>query len=109
LDLHGQHDHQYLLDAQTHIDIIDGFGKAEIKDIKNNYFTSFNNYQSAVREYSKLLRMQNDKEQRLEDLRYRLAEIEKINLKENEEEELINERNVLKNFEKIYHVCQQLL
>jgi len=109
LDLHGQHDHQYLLDTQTHIDIIDGFGKSEIRDIKNNYMNSFNNYQDIIKEYSKLLKLKNDKEARLEDLRYRLAEFEKLDLKENEEEDLNNERNVLKNYEKIYHICQNLL
>jgi len=109
LDLHGQHDHQYLLDTQTHIDIIDSFGKMEISDIKKNYTDSFNNYQNVLREYSRLLRLQNDKEAKLEDLRYRFKEIEGLNLKENEDDELENERNVLRNYEKIYHLCQSLL
>ncbi|MBM3710129.1 MAG: hypothetical protein FJW61_06890, partial [Actinobacteria bacterium] len=109
LDLHGQHDHQYLLDMQTHIDIIDSFGKMEISDIKKSYTDSFNNYQNVLREYSRLLRLQNDKEAKLEDLRYRLKEIEGLNLKENEDNELENERNVLRNYEKIYHLCQSLL
>ena len=41
----------------------------------------------------------------LSDLKYRLDEIEKLKLKENEEEELENEKNVLKNYEKIYNLC----
>lgn len=45
------------------------------------------------------------KEIRLSDLKYRLDEIEKLKLKENEEEELENEKNVLKNYEKIYNLC----
>ena len=108
LDLHGQHDHQYLLDSQTHIDIIDSFGKSEVKDVKNDYLNSFNNYRSLIRDYSRLLKLQNDKEKRLEDIKYRLAEIEKLDLKEHEEEELENERNVLKNYEKIYQACQNI-
>jgi len=62
-----------------------------------------------LREYSRLLRLQNDKEAKLEDLRYRFKEIEGLNLKENEDDELENERNVLRNYEKIYHLCQSLL
>jgi len=36
IDLHGQHDHQYLLEPDTHIDIIDSFGKEGIFEIKKN-------------------------------------------------------------------------
>ncbi|MBU4449887.1 MAG: DNA repair protein RecN, partial [Actinobacteria bacterium] len=105
LDLHGQHDHQSLLDEDTHIDIIDSFGKADVKNIKLQYQKSYKNFINAKKQMDELLKKQVEKEIRLSDLKYRLDEIEKLKLKENEEEELENEKNVLKNYEKIYNLC----
>lgn len=105
LDLHGQHDHQSLLDENTHIDIIDGFGKTDVKNIKLQYQKSYKNFINAKKQLDELLKKQTEKETRLSDLKYRLDEIEKLKLKENEEEELENEKNVLKNYEKIYNLC----
>lgn len=105
LDLHGQHDHQSLLDEDTHIDIIDCFGKVDVKNIKLQYQKSYKNFINAKKQMDELLKKQVEKEIRLSDLKYRLDEIEKLKLKENEEEELENEKNVLKNYEKIYNLC----
>ena len=105
LDLHGQHDHQSLLDEDTHIDIIDSFGKADVKNIKLQYQKSYKNFINTKKQMDELLKKQVEKEIRLSDLKYRLDEIEKLKLKENEEEELANEKNVLKNYEKIYNLC----
>lgn len=105
LDLHGQHDHQSLLDEDTHIDIIDSFGKVDVKNIKLQYQKSYKNFINAKKQVDELLKKQVEKEIRLSDLKYRLDEIEKLKLKENEEEELENEKNVLKNYEKIYNLC----
>lgn len=105
LDLHGQHDHQSLLDEDTHIDIIDSFDKVDVKNIKLQYQKSYKNFINAKKQMDELLKKQVEKEIRLSDLKYRLDEIEKLKLKENEEEELENEKNVLKNYEKIYNLC----
>ena len=105
LDLHGQHDHQSLLDEDTHIHIIDSFGKADVKNIKLQYQKRYKNFINTKKQMDELLKKQVEKEIRLSDLKYRLGEIEKLKLKENEEEELENEKNVLKNYEKIYNLC----
>ncbi|MBE3037169.1 MAG: DNA repair protein RecN, partial [Candidatus Atribacteria bacterium] len=105
LDLHGQHDHQSLLDEDTHINIIDRFGKVDVKNIKLQYQKSYKNFINAKKQMDELLKKQVEKEIRLSDLKYRLDEIEKLKFKENEEEELENEKNVLKNYEKIYNLC----
>lgn len=107
LDLHGQHDHQYLLDPNTHIDIIDDFGKKEIFCIKTEYTASYKRFFDIKKELESLIKKQNEKEDRLVTLKYRLDEIEKLELIENEEEELERERNILKNYEKIHNLCQQ--
>jgi DNA repair protein RecN (Recombination protein N) len=109
LDLHGQHDHQYLLESETHIDIIDSFGQNEIKDPKSDFIKNYNNFISISRELARLLKQQDEKEMRLSELQFRLSEIEKLELKDDEETELENEKNVLKNYEKIFNICSRTI
>jgi DNA repair protein RecN (Recombination protein N) len=107
IDLHGQHDHQSLLEPETHIDILDSFGKTVIFEIKKAYEEKYLNYIQATRDLEKLKKLQAEKELRLEELKFRQNEIEKLNLGENEEENLENEKNILKNYEKIYNACAE--
>jgi DNA repair protein RecN (Recombination protein N) len=103
IDLHGQHDHQSLLEQETHIDILDSFGKSAIFDIKKAYEDKYLNFIQSAKDLEKLKKLQTEKELRLEELKFRQNEIEKLNLGENEEENLENEKNILKNYEKIYN------
>jgi DNA repair protein RecN (Recombination protein N) len=103
IDLHGQHDHQSLLEPETHIDILDSFGKSVIFDIKKAYEDKYLNFIQSAKDLEKLKKLQTEKELRLEELKFRQNEIEKLNLGENEEENLENEKNILKNYEKIYN------
>jgi DNA repair protein RecN (Recombination protein N) len=105
IDLHGQHDHQSLLEPETHIDILDSFGKSEIFEIKKAYEEKYLYFVQAARDLEKLKKLQTEKELRLEELKFRQNEIEKLSLDENEEENLENEKNILKNYEKIYNAC----
>jgi len=109
LDLHGQHDHQYLLDWQTHIDIIDSFGREKISPVLEEYKSVYNDYANVSRNLNRLTGMQNERERRLEDLKYRADEIEKLKLEENEEEELEQQRNLMRNYEKIYRLSNESL
>ena len=105
IDLHGQHDHQSLLEPDTHIDILDSFGKSRIYEIKKSYEEKYLNFIHAAKDLEKLKKLQAEKELRLEELKFRKNEIEKLNLDENEEENLETEKNILKNYEKIYNAC----
>jgi len=109
IDIHGQHDHQYLLESSTHIEVIDKFGKGDLENIKKNYKDSLKNYINIKEELEKLLNLKNEKNERLFDLKYRLDEIEKLNLGENEEVDLENELRVLKNYEKIYNLSSECI
>jgi DNA repair protein RecN (Recombination protein N) len=107
LDIHGQHDHQYLLDQKTHMEIIDRFGKDRISGAKKNYSDSFKKYLEKKEEFLKLKELENIREEKLKDLRFRYEEIKKLNIKENEEEILENEMRILKNHEKIYRLASE--
>ncbi len=107
VDIHGQHDHQYLLEPRTHIDIIDRFGKDIISDAKREYSEILELYNKRKEEFLKLKNLKNIREEKLKDLNYRYEEIRKLDIKENEEEILENEMRVLKNYEKIYRLAAE--
>ena len=109
IDIHGQHDHQYLLESSTHIEVVDKFGKGDLENIKKNYKDSLKSYINIKEELEKLINLKNEKDERLFDLKYRLDEIEKLNLGENEEIDLENELRVLKNYEKIYNLSSECI
>lgn len=109
LDLHGQHDHQYLLDPDTHINIIDSFGRSAISPLKQDYESFYRDFIETGKELIKLLKLQSEKELRLEELKFRLNEITKLQLKPDEESELESEKNILKNYEKIFKTCSSTI
>ena len=107
IDLHGQHEHQYLLDSKTHIDIIDNFEKGPILLIKEKYIKYYDSCLVKSKELNELLQMQKTREMRLQDLEYRYRELDKLDIKDNEEMELENELRILKNFENIYELASE--
>lgn len=108
LDLHGQHEHQYLLDQKTHINIIDNSGNEPLLLIKEKYITHYDKYQARLRKLNQLLEMQKNRELHLQDLEYRYDELNKLNIGDNSEEnELENELRILKNYENIYKLVSE--
>ncbi|MHB1376625.1 MAG: DNA repair protein RecN [Candidatus Humimicrobiaceae bacterium] len=109
IDIHGQHDHQYLLEQKTHINIIDRLGKSKLLELKNEYNIELQNYLEEKNQINELKQLQLKKIEKLEDLKYRLKEIEGMGLKENEDILLENEKNILKNSEKIFQYSNECL
>ncbi|MCX6383839.1 MAG: DNA repair protein RecN [Actinobacteria bacterium] len=109
IDIHGQHEHQYLLEQKTHLNIIDRLGKLKLLELKNEYNIELENYLEEKKQIDELKQLQLRKIERLEDLKFRLKEIEELSLKENEDEALENEKNILKNSEKIFQYSNECL
>lgn len=105
LDIHGQHDHQYLLNHKTHIEIVDRFGKRMISVAKKEYSVKLEDYLKKGEEFLKLKELKDTREEKLKDLNYRYEEIKKLDIKDNEEEILENEARILKNYERIYKLA----
>ena len=107
LDIHGQHDHQYLLDPGTHMSIIDNFAGDPILPLKKTYAEKYEEYHLLQNNLEKLINMQENRDSRLQDLKFRYDEIEKLRIEEGEEEKLENELRILKNFESIYKLASE--
>lgn len=101
VDIHGQHDNQSLLRTESHIDLLDSFGGEKISSLKNNYLKLLNEYKEIRNKLKSITGDQNDRERKIDLLRYQIDEIKKAGLKPGEDEELNRQRTILTNSEKI--------
>jgi len=100
LDIHGQHQNQDLLQRNTHILYLDGFiGNEIIEPLAK--FNDLREELLKVKEEIKRISGNTDREKLLDYLKFQIEDIEKSKLKENEEETLKEEYNILANAEKI--------
>ena len=102
LDLHGQHAHQQLLNAMSHIDLLDEF--SGLMGDRGDLFTLFEKFRScrlALEEASSENKGVGD---RLEILRFQLADIQKISPNRGEADLLREKRKRLLNADSIHRL-----
>ncbi|NLK75822.1 MAG: DNA repair protein RecN [Clostridiales bacterium] len=88
IDIHGQHEHQSLLNKAKHLEIVDRFAKDEIGNLKEELETSYREYNKLRQELSQAGM---DEEKRLREisfLEYEINEIKSASLIAGEDEEL---------------------
>ncbi len=99
LDIHGQNDGRQLMDEDSHLAYLDGFGKTS--DELAAFVEAYREYTACKREMDKLSMDEVEKESLADNLRYRIEELENAQLKVGEEDELIARRDLLRNSEKL--------
>jgi len=99
IDVHGQHDHQYLLKPSNQLDVLDQFG--ELWPLRQQYREVFDRLQSIKSRLAELSANRTLREQQLELYRFQSEEIEGAALDADEYVELGARASVLKNLEKI--------
>ena len=82
LDIHGQHDSQLILNPMQHIIYLDKFIGKELEDNLNKYKVKLAEYNTLKQELKNTYGEDQEKERRLDLLRYQYNEIEQANLKE---------------------------
>ncbi|MGG7143640.1 DNA repair protein RecN [Clostridium nigeriense] len=100
LDIHGQHQNQNLLNKAFHILYLDDFIGEKINKYLKVY-EDLRKEQSSIIEKINELNGNTDREKLLDYIKFQIDDIEKANLKINEEEDLKEEFNLLSNAEKI--------
>lgn len=95
VNIHGQHDNQILLAVERHIDILDSFGELE-NDVED-YLTDFKELQKISRKIKQASLDENDKKQRIIELKEIIEEIDGLGISENEDEIVEEEFQLLKN------------
>ncbi|TDT61932.1 DNA repair protein RecN [Fonticella tunisiensis] len=101
IDIHGQHEHQSLLDEDSHMDILDSFCGESFQALKKEYRQKYADLKEIKRELNKLNADEQYKLRRMDLLSFQIQEISEANLKIGEDEELAKRKDILANSEKI--------
>ncbi|HAQ08031.1 MAG TPA: DNA repair protein RecN [Bacillus bacterium] len=106
IDIHGQHEHQELMDEARHINLLDQFGSEEIIPALSEYQQVFRSYEQMQKKLKSLSENEQQMAHRLDLIQFQLEEIQSANLKIDEDEELLEEKRKLGNFERIFDSIQ---
>jgi len=99
VDVHGQHDHQYLLKPANQLDVIDQFGN--LWELRNRYRTAFDTLQSTRARLTQLSTNSLLRNQQLDLYRFQAKEIDAAELDAAEYTQLQSRAAVLTNLEKL--------
>lgn len=101
VDIHGQHEHQALLDAENHISYLDAYCHAESLPIIEKIDVIVSRRSELMLKRNSGFSSEREREREMDMLRYQIEEIASANLEVGEEERLSAEKTVLLNAERI--------
>jgi len=101
-DVHGQYDHQSLLNPENHLKLIDTYHDKDISPVRDQVTELFQGYSDTKHALSSLLSSQADAERKRDFMSFELSEINSAKPYSGEDEELFQKLNLLQNSEKIY-------
>lgn len=107
VDIQGQMEHQSLLVAQHHRELLDEFGGKEHLQYLSRVREAALKYRDILAKERELIRSERDREKREEVLRYQIEEIERIAPLPGEETLLEKEKKFLQNSEKIVRLVNE--
>jgi DNA repair protein RecN (Recombination protein N) len=99
LDLHGQHEHQTLLDPAAHVDLLDTF--ATHGDDVSRVAARYDEWRAAAAARDRTRLDEREKRARIEMASFQLQEIERVAPAADEDEKLAAERTVLGNADRL--------
>lgn len=100
VDIHGQHEHQRLIDPATHIDMLDAY--AALGQELQSYASAYAEWRNALQEYRDLLDQKAKRSQEADYLDFVAKEIAAVKPKPNEDEQLEAEEKILSQHEKLF-------
>jgi DNA repair protein RecN (Recombination protein N) len=105
VDLHGQHEHQALLDPETHLDLLDRY--AGLASERDAVASAHRDWLDLRDERESALARERDRESRSEFLNFQLGEIDRVAPRPGEDDDLAAERRLLANAEKLRRLCEE--
>lgn len=99
VDLHGQHEHQSLLRTETHIEMLDDFGRLE--KLLDEYKHQYHNLNSLIHQLKSLKEKEQVLKEKKELYSFQIKEIDSVSPEENEDEKLSEELKILENAERL--------
>ncbi len=101
VDVHGQHEHQSLLAADRHVDILDNWGGKDALALRQSVAALFGETNALKREREQLRTDARERARMLDLYRFQQEELVGAQLQPGEEEELVADRSRLANSEKL--------
>jgi DNA repair protein RecN (Recombination protein N) len=108
VELHGQHEHETLLDAAAHLGILDAYGDLDAHLAATG--AAFAELREAAAELTRIRRTADQRGERLALASFQLAELERAGLRSGElpeDVELAATRQVLANAERVERLCAE--
>ena len=109
VDIQGQNDNQRLLQPDQHLPMLDHFAGANVQKLLQQYQEHYRLYRKLKKTLATKQANEQQWAQRLDMLRYQVQEIQSADLKVDEEDTLISERDRLDHFQQIQNTLQQLV
>lgn len=101
MDIHGQHEHQFLMDEKRHLSMLDASGGPAHQRLLERTKADFTVWLASQKALDQLREKSVEAQERIELLQMRVAELQAADLVAGEEDTLIAERDRFRNSEKI--------
>ncbi|AQP54412.1 DNA repair protein RecN [Vagococcus penaei] len=101
VDIHGQNEHQELMDATQHLGLLDDFDKSMLQPLLANYQDLYQQYMHVSQQIDSYQTHEKEFAQRMDMLQFQFDEIGTANLEVDEDTRLLEERSKLMNYQKI--------
>ena len=95
----GQHEHQVILNAENHSDIVDEF--EGLQPLRAEYAEMYDRYLFLNEKLGRLLSMNKTRDERVEFLKFHLKEIDEAAVRVGEDEVLLDEKKILNSIQKL--------
>ncbi len=109
IDIHGQHQHQSLLDPKKHIELLNIFCGEELQHALSVNETLFREYREYRKQLAALSGLGKDRETAVSILRFQIDEIREASIKVGEEEQLREKQAFLFNAAKIKELSNNIV
>jgi DNA repair protein RecN (Recombination protein N) len=105
VEIHGQHEHQTLLDPLSHLPLLDNY--ADLTDLAERVSSAWQTMRQLRDQLDRSRMDSREKAARLELLAFQSSEIDKVKPVAGEDEELAATRQVLANAERVQRLCEE--
>lgn len=107
IDIHGQHEHQSLMDNEYQLDILDMFSKGEVESFLDSLNINIDKLNEIDNQLQGLGGNVEQKQNLIDLYKYQINEIDEANIKPNEYDEICLQIKEMKSYEKIVEKLQQ--
>ena len=101
-DLHGQHQHQSLLNVSNHLEYLDNFG--DLNQLQEEVGLAYFQLKSKIKELDEIQKHEKENQEKKQLYSFQANEIERANLSLGEDEKLLEERKILDNIETLHQI-----